>query len=142
MTGRDVHDRTLLARDFKQGQLPAGPAGARGRGALQGAPGPRPGRPKGDTGQPGATGEPGTARAFAFVDPFRCRDAPGPCDVIKAKNVVSARSLGGGGYCVRVAAGIDPVASGAAAGVELQADRCPRGGRLGDDRLRPHECPV
>ena len=117
LTGRDVHDRTLLARDFKQGQLPAGPAGAQGP---QG-----PAGPKGDTGQPGATGEPGTARAFAFVDPFRCRDAPGPCDVTKAKNVVSARSLGGGGYCVRVAAGIDPVASGAAAGVDFRRTDAP-----------------
>jgi hypothetical protein len=43
----DVRDESLLARDFKPGQLPAGPAGA------QGPPGPQ--GLKGDKGEPGAT---------------------------------------------------------------------------------------
>ncbi len=46
VTSAKVKDRSLLARDFKPGQLPAGP---------QGPPG-----PKGDTGAPGQTGPPGT----------------------------------------------------------------------------------
>ena len=51
-----VKDRSLLARDFKTGELPAGPAGPAG--------------PKGDTGPQGSkgdTGAPGTARAFAHI---------------------------------------------------------------------------
>ena len=53
ITSPKVKDRSLLAKDFKQGQLPAGPQGA-----------------KGDTGAPGAPGAPGadgTADAFARV---------------------------------------------------------------------------
>ena len=48
-----------------------------------------------------------------------------PLRVTKAENVVSARTLGGGGYFVRVAAGIDPVASGAAAGVDFRRTDAP-----------------
>lgn len=40
----EVKDRSLLSRDFRPGQLPAGPAGSRG-----------PAGPKGAQGQPGAT---------------------------------------------------------------------------------------
>jgi hypothetical protein len=50
VTSRHVADHSLLARDFKAGQLPAG------------APG-----PKGDTGPPGAPGAPGSATAYARV---------------------------------------------------------------------------
>jgi Collagen triple helix repeat (20 copies) len=51
LTGADVRDHALLSRDFKQGQLPAGPKGD------PGAPGPQ--GPKGDTGAPGQQGTKG-----------------------------------------------------------------------------------
>ena len=47
----DVRNGSLLARDFKLGQLPTGPQGPKGDTGPQG--------PKGDTGAPGAEGEPG-----------------------------------------------------------------------------------
>jgi hypothetical protein len=50
VTSSKVDDRTLLGKDFKAGELPAGPRGPAG------APG-----PKGDTGAPGATGAQGVA---------------------------------------------------------------------------------
>jgi hypothetical protein len=50
VTSSKVEDRTLLGKDFKAGELPAGPRGPAG------APG-----PKGDTGAPGATGAQGVA---------------------------------------------------------------------------------
>jgi hypothetical protein len=46
ITSAKVKDRTLLAQDFKPGQLPAGPQGPKGDTGAQG--------PKGDKGDPGA----------------------------------------------------------------------------------------
>jgi hypothetical protein len=87
--------------------------------------------PKGDPGQngaPGQQGEPGTARAFAFVDPFSCGAGPnGPCKITRAKNVLSARRLGTGDYCVQVPAGIDPASTGSAVGVDFFHSESPEG---------------
>ena len=47
LTSADVKDRSLLRRDFKPGQLPAGPAG-----------------PQGPAGQPGPQGPPGFSDAY------------------------------------------------------------------------------
>jgi hypothetical protein len=47
VTGLKVKNGTLLAADFKAGQLPAGPQGPKGDPGAQG--------PKGDSGAPGAT---------------------------------------------------------------------------------------
>jgi hypothetical protein len=122
LTTRDVRNQSLLARDFKVGQLPAGPQGPKGD---PGAPGQQ--GPKGDKGDKGDTGAPGTARAFAFVDPFCGGSATGPCGIHKAKNVVGARRLATGHYCVQVAAGIDPATTGSAAGVDDFRTELPRG---------------
>jgi Collagen triple helix repeat (20 copies) len=54
VTSLKVKDGTLLASDFKAGQLPAGPQGNAG---AKGDPGPQ--GPKGDTGPSGATGPKG-----------------------------------------------------------------------------------
>jgi hypothetical protein len=112
-----VKDGSLQRGDFASGTLLQGPQGP------QGLPG-----PKGDPGQngaPGEKGEPGTARAFAFVE-YDC--APnGTCDVTKAKNVLGARRIGDGDYCVQVATGIDPDTSGAAAGVDFRKTDSPEG---------------
>jgi len=112
-----VTDGSLQRGDFANGTLLQGPQGPQG---IQG--------PKGDPGQdgaPGQQGEPGTARAFAFVE-YDC--APdGTCDVTKANNVVGARRIGGGDYCVQVASGINPATSGSAAGVDFRKTNNPEG---------------
>jgi hypothetical protein len=59
VTSAKVLDRSLLARDFRPGQLPAGPQGAPGPKGDTGSPGPKGDRgdsgAKGDAGAPGAT---------------------------------------------------------------------------------------
>jgi hypothetical protein len=55
----DVHDYSLLKRDFKPGQLPAGPTGATGPAGPAGPEGPQ--GPQGATGPAGATGPVGPA---------------------------------------------------------------------------------
>jgi hypothetical protein len=52
VTSAKVSDRSLLAKDFKAGQLPAGPQGEKGE--------------KGDKGDPGATGATGTSDTSNF----------------------------------------------------------------------------
>jgi len=56
VTGAKVRDRSLMAADFKAGQLPAGPQGPKGDTGPKGDPG-----PKGDT---GSKGDPGPAGPF------------------------------------------------------------------------------
>jgi hypothetical protein len=114
-----VKDGSLQRGDFASGTLLHGAQGPQG---LQG--------PKGDPGQngaPGQQGEPGTARAFAFVDPTCGGLATGPCTVFKPKNVVGARRIALGHYCVRVAAGIDLAPTGSAAGVDEFRTEPPKG---------------
>ena len=119
VTSAKVKDGSLRRGDFASDALQGlqGPQGAVG--------------PKGDPGQNGATGErgePGTARAFAFVDPFSCAAGPnGPCKISRAKNVLGARRLETGDYCVQVAAGIDPATSGTAVGVDFSRSNSPEG---------------
>ncbi len=61
----DVKNSSLLARDFKAGQLPAGPRGAQGIPGPVGAIGPH--GPKGDTGDTGPQGSTGAAGATNVV---------------------------------------------------------------------------
>jgi hypothetical protein len=117
-----VKDGSLQRGDFASGTLLHGAQGPQG---LQG--------PKGDPGQngapgaPGQQGAPGTARAFAFVNLGACTGLTGPCPVERAKNVVGARCISLGGYCVHVAAGIDSATSGSAAGVDFTHSNNPEG---------------
>jgi hypothetical protein len=57
LTGKDIKNRSLTAREFKGG-LPRGPRGPRGLPGIPGAPG-----QKGDKGDPGAPGTPGAKGA-------------------------------------------------------------------------------
>lgn len=119
VTSAKVKDGSLQRGDFAGGALqgPQGPQGVEG--------------PKGDPGQngaPGQQGAPGTARAFAFVNVFACGAGPtGPCQISKAKNVLGARRLATGDYCVQVAAGIDPATTGSAVGVDFFRSNSPEG---------------
>jgi hypothetical protein len=124
VTSAKVKDGSLRRGDLASGALqglqePQGPVGPQGSVGPKGDPG--------QNGAPGQQGEPGTARAFAFVDPFSCGGATGPCQVSKAKNVVGARRIGTGEYCVQAAAGIDPATSGSAAGAEFFRSNSPEG---------------
>ena len=93
-----VKDGSLLAKDFKTGQLPSGPRGATG-----------PAGPEGQPGQPGATGAAGTARAYALVKPNGAPNGIDPALLQPyVKNFTSVRRTGLGFYCVQAAAGIDP----------------------------------
>ncbi len=69
ITSAKVKDRSLIAKDFKAGQLPAGQTGATGA--------------TGQTGATGATGAVGSALAYAYVEGF----SPDP-------NVVAEKSKG------------------------------------------------
>ena len=59
VVSKKVKDHSLLARDFKTGQLPAGPQGPKGDPGPQG--------PKGDKGDPGKDGASAT-KLWAVVD--------------------------------------------------------------------------
>jgi len=74
VTSTQVKNGTLLAKDFKKGQLkagktgPAGPAGPKGNQGDRGLGGPAgPFGPAGADGAKGATGADGSAKAYAYV---------------------------------------------------------------------------
>lgn len=100
-----VKDRSLLARDFKKGQLPKGTAGATGAAGQTGATGP--------AGGTGPTGAAGSALAFAYV-----QDIGDPAQFIpptRAKNMESSMvtKASTGIYCFDLAS-IGPVSNVAA----------------------------
>ena len=89
VTSGKVKDRTLRSKDFKAGQLPAGPRGPAG------APG-----PKGDTGAPGATGAAGAPGVSGWQ---RVENASGVVNGNSFTDVTIScpagkRVLGGGAY--------------------------------------------
>src|SRR5215212_5248730 len=88
LTSAEVRDRALLAKDFKTGQLPAGPQGA-----------------KGDKGNAGQAGAPGTARAYA-IGGSNCGSPGAFCTVLRGKGVAYIVYVATGTYCVGVS-GID-----------------------------------
>jgi len=116
VTSSKVKDRSLLAKDFRAGQLPNGATGPQG--------------PQGPVGPQGQTGTAGTARAYATIDPSTCTTAAGSCTLIRAKNVVAARrspNNPSGFYCVTTAPGIDRDVDGFMAGVVWDLTQSPEG---------------
>jgi hypothetical protein len=111
LTGTDVRDGSLLARDFRGGELPSGAQGPAGPAGAQGAPGATGARgadgpqgPRGETGAQGAqgvqgvAGEPGSAVAYAHVNPT------GGIDETRSKGLVDANVTQGssaGSYCFK-----------------------------------------
>src|SRR5215213_11792459 len=77
-----VKDATLLAADFKPGQLPAGPRGPKGDPGAQG--------PKGDAGAPGISGRESVIGAEVSVNPGQVGGAQVTCPAGK-------KVMGGGG---------------------------------------------
>ncbi len=109
VTSLKVKDGSLLAADFKSGQLPAGAPGATGEAGPvgpKGEPGPQgpagvPGAPgpKGDTGDTGATGATGVAGTAGATGPKGDKGDPGPSAgataVIRRSNHVVAAGADG-----------------------------------------------
>jgi hypothetical protein len=87
VTSKKVKNGSLLAADFKSGQLPRGPKGDPGV--------------NGTNGTNGRDGAPGTARAYAFVD------SVGNLNSAKSKNIVAVTHPGTGQYCVQLDPSID-----------------------------------
>ena len=83
--------------------------------------------PQGPQGIQGAQGVPGTARAYAVIDPTGCTTTAGSCNLLQAKNVVGARRAQQGFYCVTVGPGIDRLTDGSMAGVEWSETTPPAG---------------
>jgi hypothetical protein len=73
VTSPKVKDRSLLAKDFRAGQLPAGPQGPQG--------------------PQGPTGPAGTARAYAMIDPSTCTTTAGSCTLVRLSHKPPASSL-------------------------------------------------
>jgi hypothetical protein len=84
VTGVKVKDGTLLAADFKAGQLPVGPQGPKGNPGPQG--------PKGDTGLQGPSGVTGYQIVHFTSDAVN----PGDLGHAEAHCPAGARALGGG----------------------------------------------
>jgi hypothetical protein len=100
VTGVKVKNGSLMAADFRQGQLPAGPQGPKG--------------PQGDTGAQGLLGLPGTARAYGRVDKAG--------NLTRSKNVASVTHADTGLYCIELAAGIDIEGTGVVATPDYNGD--------------------
>lgn len=94
LTGADVKNRSLRARDFRAGQLPAGPQGPPGVQGPAGAQGPKGDTgaegPKGDTGSPGISGLE-EVNAVSNFDSNSPKFAQASCPVGK-------RVIGGGAF--------------------------------------------
>src|SRR5581483_1540888 len=91
-----VIDHSLLAVDFKKGQLPKGPAGLRGPAGPAGVPGPAgPAGPVGPTGPTGATGPTGSSSSGLSV----AMSAAGT--PIRSAGVVTTSKTGTGRYVIR-----------------------------------------
>jgi hypothetical protein len=114
VTSAKVKNHSLLAKDFKAGQLPGGAQG-----------------PKGD---PGAPGAPGTARAYGFVS------AGGVLDASVSKNIAGVTNPSTGVYCIATTAGsgISPTSTVAVADI----DAASQNGSKADARKGAANCPA
>jgi Collagen triple helix repeat (20 copies) len=95
----EVRNFSLLAEDFRRGQLrarPQGPAGEPGPRGPTGEPGPR-----GPVGEPGRQGPAGTARAYGLVN------ANGTLNAQRSFRVADVVKFGTGLYCVFLDPSID-----------------------------------
>jgi hypothetical protein len=110
-----VQDGSLLGKDFKAGELPAGRPGANGQ----------PGAP-GSAGTNGTNGLDGTARAYAYVDPSTCTGAQATCTTTRSKSVSAVVHMQTGIYCVGVT-NISSSGALAMAGVETNRSDTPYG---------------
>jgi hypothetical protein len=92
VTARKVRSHTLLAKDFKAGQLPAGPRGPAGPQGPNGA--------QGATGDQGTPGQNGSALAFALVAGDGTLDTGSSKGITAASRSTSLNDI----YCFTVSA--------------------------------------
>ena len=113
VNGSKVKKRSLLAVDFKVGQLPAGPQGSRGDPGPQGSTGPQGNAgPKGDSGLQGAPGISGYVQvdAFsAFDDTTTPKSATANCPA--GMKVIGGGAVVNGGVTVALSSSV-PSANG------------------------------
>ncbi|MEA2668814.1 MAG: hypothetical protein QOJ33_1748 [Chloroflexota bacterium] len=98
VTTKQVKDRSLMTRDFKQGQIPQGPRGPQGLNGTNGAPGAQ-----------GAAGTAGIANITELLGNAvgQCGSGGGGCQVASARAACPSGQVAiGGGYHVT---GIDQV---------------------------------
>ena len=90
VTGLKVMNGSLMAADFKAGQLPAGPQGAQGENGEKGD--------KGDPGAQGATGDTGSpgVSAYQIVQGNVATLGPGQAGLSQAQCPAGKKALGGG----------------------------------------------
>ena len=80
VNSKKVQDGSLLVKDFKQGQLPAGPQGPQGEQGPQGTQGPQgPQGPQGTPGAPGISGFQVVDGPTVSVDPGRTSQSTATC---------------------------------------------------------------
>jgi hypothetical protein len=95
VTTRDVRNRSLLAKDFRAGQLPAGPKGDTGAAGAKGDAGPA--GAKGDAGPAGAKGDAGPAGPQGMQGEQGPAGASGSTEVLHARvNALGALVAGHG----------------------------------------------
>jgi hypothetical protein len=108
VTAAKVRPHSLLAIDFRSGQLPkSGGSGGAGTPGGSGAPGSAgtPGQ-AGGSGLPGPPGAPGSARAYGHVL------AAGTLDAARSKGITNVTHTASTGiYCLTPAAGVSPASS-------------------------------
>lgn len=85
VTSANVRDRSLLARDFRRGQLPAGPVGPQGSQGLQGE--------RGLAGAPGISG-------YQRIETIH-NVKPGDTFIVTSAECPNGKKLLGGGYAVQ-----------------------------------------
>lgn len=129
VSSEKIRDGSLLAGDFKRGQLPPGQRGLSG---AQGIPGPK-GDP-GANGQPGANGDPGAkGNPGAKGDP----GAPGATNVVVRTEVADVNGAGGRAlFQVLCAPGERAVGGGASFGNSLTAAQLQQSFPVGDNGVR------
>jgi hypothetical protein len=96
-----VKDSSLLAKDFKAGQLPSGPQGPQGLDGAQGPPGPA--GPTGPAGPPGRAGTNGATNVTTRESNPKTV-APGADDLANATCASGEKATGGGVLVVNAAA--------------------------------------
>lgn len=113
VVARKVRLHTLLAVDFKPGQVPRGPTGSAGR--------------------PGPPGSPGTARAFGAVH------GTGTLDPTRSKDIAAVTHPAVGVYCIALAAGIN-AASTTIVATPDEADPTSTSKAVAHVDSRPRDC--
>jgi hypothetical protein len=109
VTGSKVKTHSLIKADFKRGQLPAGPRGAKGNAGIQGV-----------QGNAGSQGIPGSARAYGQIGIVSGNYA---LVAGSSKNVVGVLQGGGGnpGACIELDPSIDASTASVIATPKLQS---------------------